>query len=395
MNNINISLIICILILLIYFISFKEIAIVSFIAIMALTYIAGKSHNDIVGAGETLEEYPFKKTFYPPDSAKKMMEKLKLVVPNISKQKRHPHNIKFKETVYKNGPLIVPTDCVVTFIHKDSDYENFDVIGDLFTEYARLSARLSYKDKSPLEEWQNKEYRNSFTGTRASIREQLYERTPEATQFKPSLMVQVIKYLFAEQTKGIHILDPSAGWGDRLIGAIALDVGRYSGFDPNTNLIAGHKEIIEYFGVDKEKFTVEYKPFESHDVVLAGQYDIIFTSPPFFDFEVYTDIAGQSIKTYPNIRDWLNGFLFVMLDKSWASLKVGGYCVIHIADSYKIHICEPMCLYILANFMDAEYIGCYCSVGKAGKPRPMWVFKKNNGKNKSEINIEALKDFRK
>ena len=49
-------------------------------------------------------------------------------------------------------------------------------------------------------------------------------------QFPPFLAGQIYKYFDAT-----NILDPYAGWGDRCIAAMALDIN-YIGIDSNTHL---------------------------------------------------------------------------------------------------------------------------------------------------------------
>jgi len=374
-----VSFILVIIVILTYYDILQLNLSVVLVSILAVT-MSSSNQNIIKGGRE--DTYPFKKTFYPADSPTKMMDNLSAVVPNVSNNPCYPHNIKFKSN-------LIDTRCKVTFTHEDSDYEKFDVMGDLFTEEQRLSAKLTYRDKTPLEEWFVNKHK--YKGSAMEIREQLYKEIPEATQFKPSLMVQVIKYLFPDTS--INILDISAGWGDRLLAAIALNANLYSAFDPNLNLKQGHDDIINYFKVDKSKFNIEYIPFEN--ATLNNTYDIIFSSPPFYDFEIYDKNSnGQSVKTYPELNLWLEKFLFISLKKAWESLKDNGYCVIHLSDSYNIKICEPMCLYILGYLGGSHYIGCYCSVGKAGKPRPMWVFQKkkenNNITNKAKNALSTI-----
>jgi hypothetical protein len=302
-----------------------------------------------------------------------MMEWLKNFKPRISTKECQPHGSKFKATMYKNGPLIIDPTCRVTFISEDSDYQNGDILSDMFTEKQRLSAKLAYADKSPLEQWVA--MTNRPTGTNEEIREKLYHLVKEASQFKPSLMIAVIRYVLP--TEDLYILDISGGWGDRLNGAIALGAHLYWACDPNKELQPGYANIIECFGANPEKFHVEDGPFEKAN--LTDKFNVIFSSPPFFDFEKYSDSEGQSIKSYPTFNAWMEKFLFASLSKAWDALDDNGYCIIHMSDIYNIKICEPMCLYMLANLKNADFIGCYCSIGLAGKPRPMWVFKRGVG----------------
>ena len=62
------------------------------------------------------------------------------------------------------------------------------------------------------------------------------------SQFKPTLVVCVVRRLGARR-----MLDFSAGWGDRLVGAIAAGLDKYVATDPNVGLRAGHDAIKEAF----------------------------------------------------------------------------------------------------------------------------------------------------
>lgn len=207
------------------------------------------------------------------------------------------------------------------------------------------------------------------------LREALYRRVKECTQFKPSLAVSVFQRLNATR-----VLDFSAGWGDRLVAALASpDVVRYLAFDPNVSLRDGHASIVRTFVADESRrarYSVVYEPFEKATIAADETFDLVFTSPPFFDFESYTSLPGQSASAYPQRDEWLVRFLFVSLAKSWQRLVVGGHLAIHITDVYKTQVCEPMLLYMQWQLPDAQYRGVMASLGDAGKPRPIWVWRK-------------------
>ena len=96
----------------------------------------------------------------------------------------------------------------------------------------------------------------------------------------------------------------------------------------------------------------------------------MFTSPPYFDRERYSDEDTQSWKRYPSEDSWLNGFLFRALQNAWDHLDEGGRIAINISDvkigkdEFKI-VCQPM-----LNFMQslgAVYEGV---IGYKLKKRP-------------------------
>ena len=54
---------------------------------------------------------------------------------------------------------------------------------------------------------------------------------------------------------------------------------------------------------------------EDVDYSELGIFDFIFTSPPYFNTEIYTDDPTQSSSRYPEFNDWLENFLFKTLTK--------------------------------------------------------------------------------
>jgi hypothetical protein len=172
------------------------------------------------------------------------------------------------------------------------------------------------------------------------------------------------------------MIDISAGWGDRLIAAMSMNI-EYLGFDPNKELVAGHNKMIEMLG-NKKIHKVISQPFEDSDYSLPpNYYDICLTSPPFFDLEIYSQDETQSCIRYNQIQTWLKGFLFPSLDKIWKSLKDGGYLAIHLGDTYRFRICDPMNHYIDEHLPKSFYRGVIGISGEHKRPTPVWIWQKN------------------
>uniref|UniRef100_A0A6C0CKJ7 Uncharacterized protein n=1 Tax=viral metagenome TaxID=1070528 RepID=A0A6C0CKJ7_9ZZZZ len=347
-----------------------------------------------------MEEFPFKKTFMP--SPEELMENLKeyaAVLPSrcsetdLSKSgvwtydKKFPNNIRFQTKMFHlnwhdyhfyNG--VLTNTRFLTHVQSPTDYERMDVLADLFTEDQRLKATKQTSKRSIMEEWEDPKYRQAvYNYCRAhfeecspkNLRESIYKISKECTQFKPSLTASIVKLFDAKK-----VLDFSAGWGDRLLGCIAADVEYYHGYDPNQNLRKGHYEILETFDY-KDKACIQYEPFEKAELPKGVFFDLVFTSPPFYDFEIYTDDTTQSIHNYPTLEKWIVHFLFASIRKACSVLTECGVCVIHISDVYKTRVCEPMLL--LVKWLiggEVEYAGVINTVGAANKPRPMWVFRR-------------------
>ena len=59
---------------------------------------------------------------------------------------------------------------------------------------------------------------------------------------------------------------------------------------------------------------------------------MVFTSPPYFDRERYSDDEEHSFKSYPMYYDWRDNFLRPTLENAYNSLKSDRYLLWNIAD---------------------------------------------------------------
>jgi hypothetical protein len=64
-----------------------------------------------------------------------------------------------------------------------------------------------------------------------------------------------------------------------------------------------------------------------------GKIDLVFTSPPYFAKEVYSDDANQSCHKFSNYENWRDGFLRPTLETAVAWLRKDRYLLWNIADA--------------------------------------------------------------
>ena len=183
-----------------------------------------------------------------------------------------------------------------------------------------------------------------------------------ASQFKPSCAKAIYDFFGAKK-----VLDFSAGWGDRLVGFHSSNAETYIGIDPNTKLHSQYEKISSFCSTGKEtKFICS--PAEDADLSDV-KVDFIFTSPPYFNTEKYSEEGTQSWKRYPDFKDWLKGFLYPTLTKSWSALKDGGRIAINITDvldgNHYLETIKPMIEYM--ESLGATYEGV---IGYRTKKRP-------------------------
>jgi hypothetical protein len=279
------------------------------------------------------------------------------------------------------------------------DYWKMGFLSDYFNQHVRVKARRYDEKYSPFEYWtlykkdiiEHLQRKQTFPLTIKMIDEALYEKVVGCNTFKPQLLSGMIK-LF----KSKSVLDISAGWGDRLIGAIASEVN-YLGVDPNDDLFEGYKHIMKAFvkngnflkGQSENSLEVSYKndkntykvicsPFQTANL---GTYecDLIFTCPPYFDLEIYSDKETQSVKQFSELSAWEEGFLYVSLKKAWDKLIDQGHMAIVINNIRgKQDFVLKMVKWINDNLKDCRYLGLlpFSNSYKGKSPQPIWIWKK-------------------
>jgi len=133
--------------------------------------------------------------------------------------------------------------------------------------------------------------------------------------------------------KPTSILDFTCGWGGRLIAACALDVPRYIGIDMNTNLEPCYQKMCAFL---KEK-SLTTTQFEMHFLNALDfdysviEYDMVFTSPPYYFLEKYSHNTCYESKTEMKTQ-----FYKPLFKKTYDYLKKGGsYCLNVNQDIYK------------------------------------------------------------
>lgn len=218
----------------------------------------------------------------------------------------------------------------------------------------------------------------------ATLRSCIGLRKYIASQFRPSAAKTIYDLFDAK-----NVLDFSSGWGDRLVGFMASSGESYVGIDPNERLFANYNKMVNKYNVYQQD--IELHNGCAEDIELDRRFDLIFTSPPYFNVERYTQESNQSFKKFRKLDDWLEGFLLKTIRKFWENLEVGGHLVINISDVYSNHrvnkICDPM-NEAISKLNGASYCGCIgyemrkrpnsgALKGKEGVfAEPIWIWRK-------------------
>jgi len=141
--------------------------------------------------------------------------------------------------------------------------------------------------------------------------------------FKPA----TAKYIYTKYNAK-SVLDFTAGWGGRMLGASSMDIG-YMGFDTNIKLKEGYDKMKKDLEIGEE-CSIEYESMlEMKDVdsfLEFLEYDCVLTSPPYINLEQY-----EGMPLFESIEQYFNEFLIPSLDLSFKHLKVGGVMCINIS----------------------------------------------------------------
>jgi tRNA1(Val) A37 N6-methylase TrmN6 len=279
-------------------------------------------------------------------------------------------------------------------------------IGNKSSDYFHQEERWkcdSITSPSPYRTWHTEKFRKTLLSALWSLK---FKKVDEAvmrtiiglrkyiaSQFRPNTCKDVINYFNAE-----NVLDFSMGWGDRLSGFLASNAKSYTGVDPNTKLHDAYKKQYDQFGGNK---IVEFIDGCAEDVKYSKKFDLVFTSPPYFNVEKYANDEKQSFKKYKKIEVWLEEFLYKAISNAWDALEDGGILAINISDVYSNHqvnkICDSMNDYI-STLEESTYIGSY-GYQMAKRPNsgalkdkegvfcePIWIWKKGSKEARIGIN---------
>jgi len=134
------------------------------------------------------------------------------------------------------------------------------------------------------------------------------------TKYRAGLSKHIVKKYSAEK-----VLDCCVGWGGRMLGSLAAGA-EYTGFEPDPNTFGGLRGILEDVGKTAD---IHNEPAETGLAkVQSGVYDLVLTSPPYYNLEMYT-AGDQSVKEQ-SWEEWVDGWLKPVVKECLRCLKPNG-----------------------------------------------------------------------
>lgn len=177
----------------------------------------------------------------------------------------------------------------------------------------------------------------------------------------PPLTAKLVYETFLKHVKNdlVTVWDPSSGWAGRILGAMAAELRtqtnafqelRYIGTDPNPDFYFGNESlygtVADFYNEVREAEDLfggthryemycsgsEMVQFNPNFQQYKGKLDLVFTSPPYFLREAYSEDENQSYKKFPAYANWRDGFLYQTLKTAYEWLNHDRYLVWNIAD---------------------------------------------------------------
>jgi hypothetical protein len=159
------------------------------------------------------------------------------------------------------------------------------------------------------------------------------------------------KYLY-KKYKAKNVLDPTAGWGGRMLGAWSLGIN-YTGCDTNVEMIPAYTDMMTFLkaetGFDNALFEIDNG--SKLDMIWSScldvdfsqiDYDFVLTSPPYINLEVY-----EHMEEWTSDEAFYKTFFIPLWQKCVDNIKAGGHVCFNIspkmyddAVKYGLKVCD-------------------------------------------------------
>jgi len=150
----------------------------------------------------------------------------------------------------------------------------------------------------------------------------------------------------------IAVLDPTMGWGGRLVGACALDLPKYIGIDSNPNLKIPYDKMVDFL---KDKTTTKTELYFQDALTMDYSkldYDMVLTSPPYYNIEIYRsknnsnknkkDKTNEEKERKKSKEEWNDTFYKPLFQTTYKYLKPNGHYCLNVSKEIYENVCVPL-----------------------------------------------------
>lgn len=201
----------------------------------------------------------------------------------------------------------------ISFLEALKDPEIVKLLNNLVVKYKKLN----------IEDAEN----NTLLKNQYSVFQLYYGAV---NQFRP----MIAKYIYCLLKPKYGILDFSAGWGGRCLAAMSMGIP-YIGIDSNEELGNTYKKMIDAY---EPNANVNILIKKSEEVDFSKyDYDLIFTSPPYFMIEKY-----KYMPVYTNKEDFLEKFFVPVVKNAWKYLRKSGHMALNMPEEMYLAIKDEL-----------------------------------------------------
>lgn len=182
------------------------------------------------------------------------------------------------------------------------------------------------------------------------------------TQYRPQMAKMITEF-----TNAKRVLDPCAGWGGRMLGVVAAG-SEYVGYEPNTETYKHLQELVNFLNI--EPFVTLYnEPAENMGDI--GFFDLVITSPPYFNLEVYSKESTQSYSSCKNYKEWDEKWLTPLIKNCLSKLRENGVSAWNVADVANMPMWQSVeSVHNNSNFIFQEVITIASSRRQSNSSKP-------------------------
>lgn len=207
----------------------------------------------------------------------------------------------------------------------DINFYEFIINIELFKEKKFIQNMLEY--------YKNVKNKNNTKNNYVVLKEVYNICISSINIFRPIVAINLYK-----QYKPTCVLDFTCGWGGRLVGACILDIPKYIGIDINMNLEKPYNEMCIFLNKMNTKTQIDLHFKDALNIDYSKMnYDMVFTSPPYFFIEKYSH--NNVYETKNNMKD---NFYIPLFTTTFKFLKKGGYYCLNVNQEMYKDICVKL-----------------------------------------------------
>lgn len=154
----------------------------------------------------------------------------------------------------------------------------------------------------------------------------------KVANFSPNVARKVYER-FCTKFSG-NILDYSCGWGARLLGCLTSNYNyHYYGIEPNSELNKRLHDFAHWICTSlgkEDNYSLYCQGSEVFIPELVDKIDLSFSSPPYFNLEIYCNEETQSANENTNYSAWKSNYMVPTIENIYKYTKQGGLHIVNL-----------------------------------------------------------------